>query len=164
MRRLVPLVLVGVLPLVACGGDDPVDAAGNYTVALTNRENGCNNPNWTVDDMTSGVGVVMTQNGLAVSADVQPGGARLALDLVLGGHIFTGQVDGDHLDLLITGANSFASGNCDYTVDAQIDAHLAGDVLMGNVYYRARTDGASDCGALTGCASRQELLGNRPPS
>jgi len=26
------------------------------------------------------------------------------------------------------------------------------------------TDNSTDCGALTGCSSRQEMLGNRPPS
>lgn len=152
------------LALPACGGDEPVDAAGTYTVSLTNRENGCNNPNWTEGETTTGIGVVITQNDTAVTADVQPGAARIALDLVLGSHTFVGTVDGNDLDLLITGETSFSMGTCDYTIDADIDATLSGDVLSGNIYYRAQTDGANDCGALTGCASRQEMLGNRPPS
>lgn len=167
MRPTLALAVVATtstLALSACGGDDPVDAAGTYAVSLTNRENGCNNPNWTVDETATGIGVVITQNGTGVTADVQPGGARIALDLVLGGHVFTGTVDGNHLDLLITGTPSFSMGTCDYTIDAEIDATLDGDVLSGNIYYRARTDGATDCGALTGCASRQQMLGNRPPS
>ncbi len=164
MKRRVPALFACLsIALVACGSDDPVAAAGTYTIALTNRENGCNNANWTVGAMTSGVGVTITQNGGAASAEVQ-GAARLTLDVVLGNHIFTGEVHGNHLDLLITGTNSFSMGTCDYTIDAQIDATLDGDVLSGNIFYRARTDGAADCGALTGCASRQELLGNRPPS
>ncbi|MBE7448827.1 MAG: hypothetical protein HS111_08030 [Kofleriaceae bacterium] len=164
-RALLLVAVVAVaLPSVAGCGSDPVDAAGTYTISLTNRENGCNNPNWTVGEMTSGIGVVVTQNGVAVTADVQPGAARLALDLALGSHLFTGVVDGDRLDLLITGTPMYSQGTCDYTIDAQIDARLDGDVLSGDVFYRARTDGATDCGTLTGCASRQELLGNRPPS
>jgi hypothetical protein len=158
------LALAAVVALTACGSDEPVDAAGTYTVSLTNRENGCNNPNWTVDDTASGIGVVMTQNGASITADVQAGGARVALDLVLGDHVFIGTVDGDDLDLLIEGEPSFSMGTCDYTIDAQIEARLEGDVLSGNIYYRARTDMSTECGALTGCASRQELLGNRPPS
>ena len=58
------------LALAACGGDDPVEAAGTYTVSLTNRENGCMNPNWMVDDTAMGIGVVITQNGEAITADV----------------------------------------------------------------------------------------------
>jgi hypothetical protein len=149
--------------LAACGGDDPVDAAGTYTVSLTQREDGCNY-GWT-GQSNAGVEVVITQNAAAVSADVQAAaGARFALDAILGNHVFTGSVDGTHLDLLITGTTSFSMGTCDYTIDAQIDATLDGDVLSGNIFYRDKTDGASDCGALTGCTSRQELLGNRPPS
>jgi len=155
---------LALVSFAACGGDDPVDAVGTYTVSLTNRENGCNLGTWTEGNMASGVGVVMTQNGAAVTADVQPGAARVALDLALGGHLFTGEVDGDHLDLLITGTPMASMGTCDYTFNAQIDATLDGDVLEGNLYYRAQTDGASDCGTLTGCSSRQQLLGNRPPS
>ncbi len=150
--------------LVACGGDEPVDAAGTYTISLTNRENGCNNANWTVGDTASNIGVVITQNGATASADVQPGGGRLALDLALGGHVFIGKVDGNRLDLLIEGTNSFSMGTCDYTIDARIDAQLDGDVLSGDVLYQDQTDNSTDCGALTGCTSRQELLGNRPPS
>jgi hypothetical protein len=161
MRRLPPAILA--VGLAACGGDDPVDAAGTYTVSLTQREDGCNY-GWT-GQSTAGVEVVITQNGAAVSADVQPAvGARFVLDGILGGHVFTGSVDGTHLDLLIEGTPSTSMGTCDYTIDAQIDATLDGDVLSGNIYYRDQTDGASDCGALTGCTSRQELLGNRPPS
>jgi hypothetical protein len=167
MRRLPPGILAGSLVwlvgLAACGGDDPVDAAGTYTVSLTQREDGCNY-GWT-GESNAGVEVVMTQNDTALSADVQPAaGARLALDAILGGHVFTGTVDGTHLDLLIEGATSFSMGTCDYTIDAQIDATLDGDVLSGNIFYRDQTDNSTDCGALTGCSSRQELLGNRPPS
>jgi hypothetical protein len=152
------------LALAACGGDEPVDAAGSYTISLTNRENGCMNGNWTMGETAMGIGVVITQNDAAVTADVQAGAARLALDVALGSHIFTGSVDGADIDLRITGTNSFSMGTCDYTVDADIDATLEGDVLSGNIYYRNQTDNSTDCGALTGCASRQEMLGNRPPS
>lgn len=160
MMRFAPALLA----LAACGGDEPVDAAGTYTISLTNRENGCMHANWTVGDTTAGIGVVMTQNGEAITADVQPGGARVALDLILGDHVFVGTVDGNKLDLLIEGTSSFAMGTCDYTIDALIGATLDGDVLSGDILYRNQTDGSTDCGALTGCTSRQEMLGNRPPS
>jgi hypothetical protein len=98
------------LVLAACGGDEPVDAAGTYTLSLTNRENGCMNSNWTVGETATGIGVVIIQNDAAITADVQPGAARLALDLALGSHIFTGSVNGADIDLRITGTNSFSMG------------------------------------------------------
>lgn len=162
-----PYIVLGLVAatLAACGSDEPAAVAGDYTIALTNRENGCENPNWTVDDTVAGVVVVITQNGATANADVQPQMlARAALDAVLGNHVFIGSVDGNDLDLLIEGTVSFSRNTCDYTIDAQIDATLEGDVLSGSIYYRAKTDGSVDCGTLTGCASRQELLGNRPPS
>ena len=44
-----------------------------------------------------------------------------------------------------------------------IPTTLDGDTLSGSVFYRARTNGAADCGALTGCASQQDFAGARPP-
>jgi hypothetical protein len=156
-----PLVLAIVLS-AACGGDDPADVAGTYTIALTNRENGCNLGNWTVGNTTSGVMVDISQNGDAMSADVQGlGGA--ALDFVLGGHVFTGDVDGTHLDATIVGTKGNTMNACAYTYDAGFAADLTGNTLNGTVIYRARTNAAADCGTLTGCSSRQDFSGARPP-
>lgn len=157
------IVLTASAVLAACGGD-PTDVRGEYTVSLTNRENGCESANWTEGDTAAGVSLVITQNDTAVTLDVTAPGARLYLDAVLGGHVFTGSVDGNDIDLLIEGTPMFSRATCDYTVDAQIVGSLDGDVLSGDIFYRAQTDGAVDCGTLTGCASRQEFLGNRPPS
>ena len=161
--KLPTFALLVTATLAACGGDDPVDAAGTYSIALTNRENGCNLGTWTVGDTAQNVGAVITQDGEQVSADVQ-GAARVGLDLWLGAHVFTGVIEGDELELSIAGTRAGSMNACAYTYDAVLDATISGDVLRGEVRYQARTNGSPDCGALTGCASRQELNGTRPPT
>lgn len=163
MRSTRPLALAFTLSLAlaACGGDEPADVSGSYAIMLTNRENGCNIGNWMVD-ATNDVTVDVSQNGAAASADVK-GLAAAALDFVLGGHVFTGSVDGSHLDATIVGNRGGTMGACAYTIDATLDADLTGNTLNGTVLYQAKTNGAADCGALTGCTSRQEFSGARPP-
>lgn len=153
---------VAALGLCAACGSDPADVAGTYSIALTNRANGCAIANWTEGPVGGTVTMVVTQTGDAASADVQ-GLARAALDALTGGHVFTGGVDGSALALTITGTRAMSQGACAYTIDADLDATLAGDTLSGSVFYRARTNGAADCGALTGCQSQQDFAGARPP-
>ena len=161
MKHLNWLAVVGALVVAACG-DDPVDVTGSYTVALTNRENGCNFQNWAVGDTTQGVGVDITQSADQASASVQ-GVAGGFLDLWLGGHVFSGTVDGNDVRLTIVGTRAGSMGACAFTYDAEITGTLTGDALQGNLRYKAKTNGAPDCGALTGCESRQEFSGARPP-
>ena len=156
-------ILALALCLAACGGGDPVDAEGNYTVALTNRDNGCNLDNWTEGDTASGIPVDIAQTDAAVTATVG-GGAGITLGLWLGDNHYTGEVDGNDLLLQLEGNRNMSQGTCDYHYMSVIDASLSGDVLSGEIRYEAVTDGANDCGALTGCASVQEFNGTRPPT
>lgn len=160
MRRYLVFAL-GLAALAGCG-DDPVDVAGDYTVAITNRADGCS-IGWTEGQSASGIAVSMTQSGSAATAEVG-GGAALALDLVVGEHIFTGTVAGNDLLLTAEGTVSRTQGTCDYTIDATIDGALDGDVLTGYLRYRAQTDQSTDCGNLIGCESTQEFNGTRPPT
>lgn len=159
MRGRLALAAIGVC--AACGSD-PADVAGTYAIALTNRTNGCAIANWTEGPVNGTVTMVVTQSGDSASADVQ-GLARAALDALTGGHVFTGTVDGADVALTITGTRAMSQGACAYTIDADLEGGLAGDTLSGSVFYRARTNGAADCGALTGCASQQDFAGARPP-
>jgi hypothetical protein len=156
MKRLI--LLAG---LAACGGD-PVNAEGTYTIAVTNRDNGCNFQNWTVGDSATGIQVVINQEGSSVNADVM-GATRIYLDLVLGSHVFNGKVDGDELDMTILGTRSATMGNCTLTVDANLLATLDGDVLTGRINYRYHGNGNTDCAPYDGCISFQEMNGTRPP-
>jgi hypothetical protein len=155
--------LLLVLPLVvaACGGDDPVDAEGTFSVGLTKRENGCNFQNWTVGDMTSGVTVVITQNGTSAIAEVQ-GFAGGYLDIAFGSSTFSGNVDGDSLDLFLAGTRPQTSGNCTYTYDGRIRATLTGDALNGSLTYSSNGNDNTDCAAIV-CDSVQDFSGSRPP-
>ena len=148
------------LVLAACGGS--ADVAGNYTIALTNRDNGCNFQGWTVGQQTTGVGVQITQNGSSVTAAVQ-GAGTIGLDAALGSHTFTGSVSGDKLDLSITGTRALSMGNCAYTYNAAIAATSSGDALSGRITYTAATNGNSDCATLQGCMTFQDFNGTRPP-
>jgi hypothetical protein len=152
---LVALILGG------CGSD-PVDAEGSYTIALTNRDNGCNFTNWTVGNTASNIGVAITQQSDNAVADVQ-GGAMTVLDLWLGSHTFSGKVDGDHLKLTLTGTRSQTTGNCTWTVDGVLDATLTGDVLEGRINYVGNGNSNTDCAAVTGCVTYQDFNGTRPP-
>lgn len=157
MKRL---LLVGVLG--ACGGD-PVNAEGTYTVAVTNRDNGCNFPNWTIGNSQPNIGVVINQEGEDVNAEVQ-GLIGGYLDLVLGAHIFQGNVDGNDLDMKITGTQKITTGNCvDHTIDARLTTTLEGDVLTGRIQYTIIGAGTT-CEPYDGCVSYQDMNGTRPPT
>jgi hypothetical protein len=157
MKRLL-WVLLGVI--AACGGD-PVDAEGTYAVGLTNRENGCNFDNWTVGQQTSGIEVVITQNGESAIAEVK-GGAGLYLSFAFGSNTFSGSVDGSDLDLFLAGTRAQTSGNCTYTYDGRIVATLTGNALNGTLTYSSNGNNNSDCAAIV-CDSVQEFSGSRPP-
>jgi hypothetical protein len=155
MKRL--LLLLGV---VACGGD-PVDVEGTYSIGLTNRENGCNFDNWTVGQQTTGVDVVITQNGEAAIAEVQ-GGAGLYLNFAFGSNTFSGSVDGSDVDLFLAGTRSQTMGNCTFTYDGRIAATLSGNALNGTLTYSSNGNDNTDCAAIV-CDSVQEFSGSRPP-
>jgi hypothetical protein len=146
----------------ACSSD-PVDAAGTYTVAITNGPNGCGFEQWTEGDQATGIGMVITQDGADVQATVQ-GLTGAYLDLVLGSHVFVGTVDGNDLDLEIIGTRSATQGNCTYTVTARVNAELSGDALSGTIDYVTVTNHHPECGTKESCASQQLFNGTRPPT
>lgn len=157
MKRLILLAAVA----TGCGGD-PVDAEGTYTVSVTNRANGCNFQNWTIDNSAAGIQVVINQEGEDVNADVM-GATRVYLDIVLGSHVFQGTVDGNDLDMAIQGTQKFTTGNCvDHTIDARLQTSLDGDVLTGRINYTIVGTG-STCTPYDGCSSYQDMNGTRPP-
>ncbi len=148
--------------LVAGCSSDPIDAEGTYTISVTNRDNGCNFQNWTAGESSAGIQVVVNQEGSDANADVM-GATRAFLDVVVGGHVFTGTIDGDELDLVLEGSRSYNTGNCAYTFDGHLLAVLDGDVLTGRINYTIAGNGHADCAPLDGCVSYQEMNGTRPP-
>ncbi len=151
-----------VLVVTGACGSDPVDAAGDYTISVTNRENGCEFDNWEVGNSASNIGLVITQDGDAVNGTIT-GATGTFLTLVLGSNVFQGSVDGNDVDMTIFGTRSTTEGNCTWSINASVDGSLDGDVLTGNLNYAAATNGNPDCASLEGCVSRQEFNGTRPP-
>jgi len=162
MSNLLPLApILAVLTFAACGGD-PVDAAGEYSLSITNRENGCDFDNWTEGDTSTGVALSIVQDGSDVTGTVG-GGAGGVLSLVLGSNVAMGEVSSNNVEMTIFGTNSATDGNCTFTANAVFDAELDGDVLTGDIRYELATNGNPDCASREGCASRQEFNGTRPP-
>jgi len=159
---LVRWSLLTVVAVCSACGDDPADVAGAYTVNVTNGANGCAFANWTVGASSSNIAVTVAQDGPAATASVG-GLTGNFLDAWLGGHVFSGTVDGDQLDLTLIGTRAGSMGSCAYTFNAVIAARSSGDVLTGEIRYQAQTNGGLDCAALTGCASVQAFNGARPP-
>lgn len=146
------------LCLAGCGSDD-ANAAGDYMVVVTDRDNGCNLPSWT-SGTASNATVTLTQSQSDVTA-VVTGLAGVALDLGLGGHSYTGTIRGGDLDLRLFGTRSNTSGNCTYTLNSEIHAVLSGDMLSGQIDYTSATNGNPDCAGIEHCDSFQDLIGTR---
>jgi len=158
MRRLYWTLLL----LLGCG-DSAVNMAGNYSIALTSGDNGCNFQGWTVGAMTSGIPLSVTQSGQSVSA-VVGGAAGLYVNGALGSNTFTGTASGTTLVASIHGTRSYTQGACTYTITAIATGSLAGDYLSGNIDYTTNTNASPQCGSIQGCHSRQQFNGTRPPT
>lgn len=156
MKRVIWLAF-----LVGCSSS-PADVAGDYSVAVTNEDNGCNISNWTVGQSSTGVQVTITQSGSSATAVVM-GGGGFALDLLLGVNSFSGKVDGDSMDLLAIGTRAQTMGNCTYTFDGEIAASISGDTISGKINYTTQTNNNTDCATLKTCKSFQNFNGARPP-
>lgn len=148
--------------LAACSSS-PANVAGDYTVAVTNRDNGCNLANWTVGSSASNIGVTITQSGADAQATVN-GLTGAYVSAALGSNVFVGTVDGDHLSLTLFGTRSQTMGNCTFTYNADLAADLNVDALTGTIDYTAKGNNNPDCATITGCVSRQDFNGTRPPT
>jgi hypothetical protein len=158
------IIALGATAAAAGCSSPPANVAGQYTVAVTNKDNGCNLQNWTVGQSSSGIMVAITQSGSTVDATVQ-GLTGTYLDAILGAHDFNGDVDGHHLSATLFGTRSQNSGNCTWTYNADLEADLSGDLLVGTINYQPKTNGNPDCTTQqNSCTSTQDFNGTRPPS
>lgn len=161
-RHALATLALTTLALAACGGDDPADVVGDYTLQITNGDNGCAFDGWNEGAVTSDVPLTITQDGAAATATLE-GVVGGYVELVLGARVFTGEVDGARLALTLFGTRSATEGNCTYTINAEVDATLDGDLLEGEIRYVPATNGNPDCAPLEGCANVQLFNGTRPP-
>jgi hypothetical protein len=159
-------VFASLLSLVALGlaGCDvsPVDAAGTYSISLTSKENGCAFENWMEGNTSTGIPIAITQEDDLADATVG-GVAATYLDIVLGSHVYSGDVSGHHLELVLNGTRETQSLGCAYFVTSVMDARLDGDLLEGQLIYTVNDNGSPDCQSLENCESVQDFNGTRPP-
>jgi hypothetical protein len=146
--------------LTACSS--PADVAGDYTIAVTSRDNGCMIQNWMVGAQSTGVTVTIEQSGENATVMVT-GGGGLVLGGLLGTNSFSGKVSSDGFDVTAVGTAAKQTGNCTYTYNSTISASASGDTLTGRIDYRAADNGNSDCATVHGCDSYQDFNGTRPP-
>lgn len=154
-------MLVAMLATLGCGED--ANVAGNYTIAVTNGDNGCELENWMEGNTASGITATITQSGEDVTATLD-GLVGAYFNAVFGSASFTGKVSGDDLALKIIGTRSATEGNCTYTYNAILNGSVDGDTLTGTIDYEAATNDQPDCAALEGCQSTQDFNGTRPPT
>lgn len=163
MRRGISIALValvGALGGTAACGDSNV--AGNYTAAITNGPDGCS-IGWN-DGEQAMASFTVTQSDSDVTLTVN-GLAAVFVASLVGGGGFTGEVDGDTVEVARTSTlTPTRSGNCEFTYNAKIIGDVDGDSMKGRVEYRAATNGHEDCGSRTSCLSRQDFNASRPPS
>jgi hypothetical protein len=169
MRRAVDqwsrVPMLALLPLLLLGGgctEDPIDVEGMYTIALTNRENGCNFNDWVEGETTTGVQVTVTQSGGSATA-VVGGAAGTWFDVSLGSREYSGSVSGDHVNLTLYGTRSATAAGCTWTLNSILTGTLIGDTLTGDIRYTPSTNGSPDCATIEDCVSRQQYNGVRAP-
>lgn len=161
MRRF-SFLFLGLAALAACGSDEPVDAAGEYTVAVTNQEDQCQT-GWEVGASTPDIPVTIAQNDAAVTVTIG-GPAAVTVAIVLGDNDFTGTVSGHDIEADLENRDqTLQMGTCDYHWLGSIHATLDGDFLEGEIGYIPVTDGVDDCAQLNDCVNVQAFNGTRPP-
>jgi hypothetical protein len=161
--RTIPLATL-LAAIAACSsnsgsGTSAASVVGNYSVSITDGQNGCSIQNFTPGAMTTGVTVAVTQCGSQVCANVQ-GLAGVYLSLGVGTSTLTGTLNGNAATL--TASATHTQGGCMYTTTATATATFDGNTMQGTITY---TDsGGSGCvGAMQQCTSEQTFAGSRPP-
>ena len=148
----------------ACDDDDPpADVEGAYTVAITNGENACSLQNWDVGAMSSGIPLMIVQDGAELTATVE-GVAGGVIRLLIGSADYEGRINGNGFVLENFGTVSFRNGDCAFTIKSEVRGSLSGDVITGVIEYTPVTNESPACEQLEACVSEQAFNGTRPPT
>jgi hypothetical protein len=148
---------------VLVAGCAPINVAGTYTGAVTNRDNGCMLDNYTVGASTSGITMVVTQSGADVTVDVQ-GLAGVALALFTNNpDPMRGTATPFGFSVSKVGRNGRTSGDCTYNTIVEANGTLNGDSLSGTVTYRYQVTNAAACGYRATCRTEQSFAFVRAP-
>jgi hypothetical protein len=160
---IAPCVL---LLLSGCGSDSNFQAssnvAGNYTVSVTNADNGCMIENWEAGMSTSGIPFLIEQQDKNLNGTLQ-GVAGAGLFLWIGTNMFVGTATGNAFDITAHGSKMRTQGTCTYELNAEIQGSISGDLISGTIKYAPATSNDPACASLQ-CSSTQNFNGTRPPS
>lgn len=155
-----PLILIAAI-IAGCGSDDPpTDFAGNYIITVTNESDSCDKPSFEAGAAVGNIPMVITQQGAHATANVG-GLGEVSLVADLGEHVFTGEVEGNTMQLTLFGVNATSVGNCAYTTNVTMDGSVDADFLTGNLTYRRADNRNPDCGPVADCVSVQRFSGTR---
>ncbi len=142
-------------------GCAPADVSGDYVVTVTSGSNACGLDGWTESDSAE-VRMEIVQADADANATVTGLGGTV-LNLWLGDNRFAGDVAGSSVQMTLIGTRSHSNGDCDFTINAELDATVDEQIIEGMIRYRPVTDGATSCGTLADCENTQTFVGTRPP-
>ena len=158
--RTILLALV-VAAATACSSSDSngptAQVAGDYTLTVTDNQNGCQVENFTTGATQSGITMTITQNGSSVSA-TGTGSVGLMLAFATGDTL-NGWIDGQEASL--TSSVSHTMGGCAYSTTATANLTFSGNQIQGNILYTDSGNGSPDCGFMQQCTSTQTVNGSR---
>jgi hypothetical protein len=158
MRTILLTTLVAMV--AACSGNDsdgpPAQVAGNYTLTITDQQNGCNVENFTTNASQSGTVIAIAQDGSSLSMT-----AMSTQGLVLAfaaGDTLAGTIDGSQASL--SSSSGLSQGGCQYSTTATTNAHFSDSQVTGTILYTQMGNGSSDC-VVQQCTSTQTFTGSR---
>lgn len=106
--------------------------SGEYSVAVTNRENACGVDDWEEGNMASGIPLVIEQDGSEITGTIE-GIVSLYLVAVTGNDEFEGAVSGDEFTMTSYGTTSPVVDGCSFTWNATVSGELSGNSIEGTV-------------------------------
>jgi hypothetical protein len=159
------LVLGLSLSSAACSSDSGFHAsanlAGEYTVAVTNADNGCMIENWEVGKSTSGIPFSIMQQDSNLNGTLE-GAAGVVLLVTIGSNMFGGKAADETFDLTAYGQIPRMQGTCTFKLNAEIQGTISGDLISGTIKYAPAISNDPACASLQ-CSSTQNFNGTRPP-
>lgn len=107
---------------------------GQYTIAVTNSDNGCALENWGEGESTSNIPFTIEQEQRDLHGTLN-GVAAIVLGLAIGTNQFKGQVNEGGFEMTAYGTIPRQQGNCAFTLNAKIQGEIVGDALSGTLEY-----------------------------
>jgi hypothetical protein len=137
-----------------------VDFSGDYSVTVTNGDNGCGFNDWVEGQANTNIPLKVVDDDGQVTATVE-GIPGALLGLLHGSNEFNGSTTGSRLSMSIDGTIPTTQGNCTFTWSNDATATLDGDYLDGRLVYSPAHNGNPDCASVT-CQTVQLFNGTRP--